>query len=78
MAHSWRTDADRNHGGAGRGLHPDLLHWLLGLEFADMTETQLLILAGMIWVAPHLPAPAGLLGGSWFLLAAALIGLGWV
>lgn len=43
-----------------------------------MTDSQLLVLVGMIWVAPHVPAPAGLLGGSLILLAASLKGLGWI
>jgi hypothetical protein len=45
MAHGWHGDADRNHGSAGRGLHFDLLHWLLDLEFADMT-TEIIQRAG--------------------------------
>ena len=43
-----------------------------------MTDSQLLILAGMIWVAPHVSAFAGLLGGSLILIAASLKGLGWI
>jgi hypothetical protein len=43
-----------------------------------MTDSQLLVLAGMIWVAPHVPAPAGLLGGSLILIAASFNGLGWI
>ena len=43
-----------------------------------MTESQLLILVGTLWVAPHVPAPAGLLGGILILIAACLKGLGWV
>ena len=42
MAHGWDGDADRNHGCAGRGLHPDLLYWRLGLELADMTRLDAL------------------------------------
>ena len=38
MAHGWDGDAHRNHGSAGRGLHTDLLYWLLDLELADMTR----------------------------------------
>ena len=37
MAHSWRGDADRNHGSAGGDLHHDFLHWRLDLELVDMT-----------------------------------------
>jgi len=37
MAHGWHGDADRNHGSAGRGLHPDFLYWRLDMELADMT-----------------------------------------
>ena len=78
MAQGWHFDADRHHGGAGCGLHPAVLHRRLGLEFADMTESQVLILVGTLWVAPHVPAPAGLLGGILILIAACLKGLGWV
>jgi len=38
MADSWRRDADRNFWCAGCGLYFDFLHWLLGLEFADMNN----------------------------------------
>jgi len=38
MAHGGDGDADRNHGCAGRGLHPNLFYWRLGLELADMNN----------------------------------------
>ena len=42
-----------------------------------MTETQFVVLAALIWIAPHCPTVVGLLGGSLILLAASLKGLGW-
>jgi hypothetical protein len=41
-----------------------------------MTDTQLLVLAGMIWVAPHCPPVVGLFGGTCIFIAASLKGLG--
>ena len=38
MADSRYGNAYRHHGSTGSGLHPDLLHRRLGLEFADMTK----------------------------------------
>ena len=42
MADSWRRNADRNFWCVGCGLHFDFLHWLLGLEFVDMTKLDAL------------------------------------
>ena len=78
MAHGWRGDVDRNHGSAGRGLHPDLLYWLLDLELADMTETQLLVLMGTVWVAPHCGKFYSIGTGCVFITVAVCKGLGWV
>jgi hypothetical protein len=44
------------------------------MEFTDMTDTQLFVLAAIIWIAPHCPAPLGLIVG----IAASLKGLGWI
>jgi hypothetical protein len=45
VADSRHDDADGYLWGAGRGLHSDVLHWLLDLEFADMT-TEIIQRAG--------------------------------
>ena len=43
-----------------------------------MTQTQLLILAGVIYIAPHVPGPIAIGLGCLFLMVASLIGLGWI
>jgi hypothetical protein len=45
MAHGWDGDADCDHGCAGRGLHPNFLYRLLGLELADMTQEDIIRMA---------------------------------
>lgn len=41
-----------------------------------MTSTQMLILAGTVWVAPHVPRSIGIVTGALFLIVSCLIGLG--
>ena len=55
MADSWHTDADRNHGSAGRGLHPAVLHRRLGLELADMKTITEMAREADVWVAGQEP-----------------------
>jgi len=43
-----------------------------------MTTTQLLILLGIIWIAPHAPKDYALFAGSISLLVAIYKGSGWV
>jgi hypothetical protein len=43
-----------------------------------MTEEQFLVLAGCIWLAPHMPKHFAHIGGSAMFIAAAAIGLGWI
>ena len=43
-----------------------------------MTETQMLILIGTIWVAPHCNDWYAFFVGSIFFIAAAAKGLGWL
>jgi hypothetical protein len=42
-----------------------------------MNEEQFLVLAGCIWLAPHIPKPFAQIGGSALFIVAAAIGLGW-
>jgi len=42
-----------------------------------MTDTQFLVLAGMIWLAPHMPKHLAQIGGCTMLIVAVAIGLGW-
>ena len=77
MAHHWRVDAWGNHGGADGDLFRTVLYWPLGVELADMTDTQLFVLVATIYIAPHCPAPLGLIVGCMF-IAASLKGLGWI
>jgi hypothetical protein len=42
-----------------------------------MTDEQFLVLAGCIWLAPHMPKPFAQIGGCIILIVAAAIGLGW-
>jgi hypothetical protein len=50
----------------------------MDLELVDMTDTQFFVLAATIWIAPHYPAPLGLIVGCMFIIAAACKGLGWI
>jgi hypothetical protein len=43
-----------------------------------MTETQMLLLIGTVWVAPHCNVWYSLFVGSIFLLIGAFKGLGWI
>jgi hypothetical protein len=43
-----------------------------------MTEEQFLVLAGCIWLAPHIPKQFAQIGSSVIFIAAAAIGLGWI
>jgi hypothetical protein len=43
-----------------------------------MTDTQLLVLAGLIWIAPHVPKLQSLLAGMVLLIIASGRGLGWI
>lgn len=43
-----------------------------------MTDTQLLLLMGTIWVAPHSNKAYNLVVGCSFIAVASLKGLGWV
>jgi hypothetical protein len=42
-----------------------------------MTDQQFLVLAGCIWLAPHIPKQFAQIGSSAIFIAAAAIGLGW-
>jgi hypothetical protein len=42
-----------------------------------MTDHQFLVLAGCIWLAPHMPKEFGFFGGSAIFIVASAIGLGW-
>jgi hypothetical protein len=42
-----------------------------------MNEEQFLVLAGCIWLAPHIPKPFAQIGSSALFIVAAAIGLGW-
>jgi hypothetical protein len=42
-----------------------------------MTETQMLVLVGTIYIAPHLEGWFGVIVGSIILIVAACKGLGW-
>jgi hypothetical protein len=42
-----------------------------------MTSEQFLVLAGCIWLAPHMPKHFAQIGCSVMLIVAAVIGLGW-
>jgi hypothetical protein len=42
-----------------------------------MTEEQFLVLAGCIWLAPHIPKQFAQIGSSVMFIVAAAIGLGW-
>ena len=42
MAHHWRVDAWGNHDGAAGNLLGVVFHWPLGLEFADMTQDEVI------------------------------------
>ena len=42
MAHHWRVDAGRNHDGAAGDLLGTVLYWIVGLEFTDMTQDEVL------------------------------------
>ena len=42
-----------------------------------MTEEQFLVLAGCIYIAPHIPKQIAQIGGSVMFIVAAAIGLGW-
>jgi hypothetical protein len=43
-----------------------------------MTDEQFLVLAGCIWLAPHMPKGLGLVNGSAILIVVTAIGLGWL
>ena len=43
-----------------------------------MTDAQLLVLVGTLWIVPHVPARFGLTSGHLILIAACLKGLGWI
>jgi len=43
-----------------------------------MTETQMLVLIGTIYIAPHLDERFGMIVGTIILIVAACKGLGWV
>ncbi len=43
-----------------------------------MTTTQLLIILGTVWIAPHITKNHGLITGSIVLLATACRELGWL
>jgi len=47
------------------------------LEQKEMTEEQFLVLAGCIYIAPHIPKPFAQIGSSVMFIAAAAIALGW-
>jgi len=42
-----------------------------------MTDEQFLVLAGCIWLAPHMPKQLAQIGSSVTFIVAAAIGLGW-
>jgi hypothetical protein len=42
-----------------------------------MTYEQFLVLAGCIWLAPHMPKQLAQIGGCVMLIVASAIGLGW-
>ncbi len=77
MAHHWRVDAWWNYDGAAGDLLGAVLYRPLGLELTHMTDTQLFVLVATIYMAPHCPAPLGLIVGCMF-IAASLKGLGWI
>jgi len=43
-----------------------------------MTNTQMLVMAACIWLAPHTPKWLGFLNGCGMLIASAAIGLEWI
>jgi hypothetical protein len=47
------------------------------LEQKEMTNEQFLVLAGCIYIAPHMPKPFAQIGSSALFIVAAAIGLGW-
>lgn len=42
-----------------------------------MTDEQFLVLAGCIWLAPHMPKQFAQIGGCTILIVGSAIGLGW-
>ena len=77
MAGDRQRDGGLCAGGAGSDLLGTVLHWSLGMELTDMTDTQLFVLVATIYIAPHCPAPLGLIVGCMF-IQASLKGLGWI
>ena len=43
-----------------------------------MTDAQFLVLAGCIWLTPHMPKQFAQIGGCVMLIMASAIGLGWL
>jgi hypothetical protein len=78
MAHSGTADDRRCNGSADGVLCNGVFYRPLGMELTDMTETQLLLLLGTIWVAPHCNKIYNLVVGGIFIIVAACKGLGWV
>jgi hypothetical protein len=42
-----------------------------------MTDEQFLVIAGCIWLAPHMPKHLAQIGGYVMLIVASAIGVGW-
>jgi hypothetical protein len=63
-------------GNQAEGYAEQRMAWAQGE--ASMTEEQYLVLAGCIWLAPHIPKQFAQIGSSVIFIAAAAIALGWL